>query len=118
MKKEIKVFLEHIVENLGKPSVSIHTIVDEAIELLKEDLKEEVINKFGYFLNEKELKEAILKKDKVDFICYTVYRGSLKNFIKENWDRLDEIIDILKEHLEEHSEDYKEEKKEEKENND
>ncbi len=95
-------------------------VTNKAIGLLHEDFVEQVKKLWAYSLNNscyaKEDREKIKKFNKIDFVSNCKYSDEKSKFILENWDKLDEIIQILKDYIKEIEEaEEKEEAKEVKE---
>lgn len=75
-------------------------------EILDEDFKEEVISKFKYYVLSKnydaEERSVIKNATKCGFIYHFYgYDSSINDFLENNYDRIDEIINILREYINE-----------------
>lgn len=74
-------------------------------EILDEDFKEEVRDKFKMLIWSKDYDDrergAIKNATKCGFIKLFYGFDTLKNFLDENYDKIDEIINILKEYVDE-----------------
>lgn len=88
----------------------------EANEMLEKNFREEVIDYFGgkysyYYDYKSERKEFYkIKKSKtykVDFIKLCFYDNSKKEFLMENWNNIDKIIDVLDKYIQELEDDHK-----------
>lgn len=88
----------------------------EANEMLEKNFREEVIDYFGgkysyYYDYKSERKEFYkIKKSKtykVDFIKLSFYDNSKKEFLMENWNNIDKIIDVLDKYIQELEDDHK-----------
>lgn len=105
MKKEIKDLLIKLTDtNAPFYEIEILKIREKAQELIQEDLKEEVLNIFADGLVSesnyyKDFKKAIRDKDKISFIYETKYYKEQSDFIRENWNELDKILEILNEEI-------------------
>lgn len=95
MKKEIKDFLIKVV---NEGPIDLHA---EAKKLLEKEFKEEVLKIFDYKLKYNEdFRRTILVRDKIGFICEIHYNFQYASFVNANFDKLDLIIEILKNHIE------------------
>lgn len=92
MKKEVKEFLKDIACGF------LENADVKAEKLLKEEFRYEVIETFNYFLRQKPIINSIKEKNKAKFVTELAY--SKGDFFNENWDRMDEIMAILKEEIE------------------
>lgn len=106
MTKEIKEFLEEIINRDTKDFgyQDIEQLQDQATILLYEDFKTKVLDAFDYELyhrvsNDRVI-EAIKDHDKFELIR-VVWSSEAEDFIKENFNKLDVIIEILQEKLKE-----------------
>ena len=74
-------------------------------EILDEDFKEEVISKFKYRICDKNYdgggRKAIKDATMCGFIQHFYEYDNLKKFLDENYDKIDKIINILKEYVKE-----------------
>lgn len=104
MREEIRDFLESIIDrNANDFSYQdIEQLQDQATILLYEDFKEEVLETFDYMIhssyNKNEHRKIILKGDKITFIS-DLYGDDVKEFINNNFKKLDVIIEILQEEI-------------------
>ncbi len=73
---------------------------NEGRTLLEEDFKQEVIELFKDYIYI-EMQKAIEENDKMNFIYIIGWNGieRFKNFINKNWNRLDEIMQILQDYI-------------------
>lgn len=99
MTKELKEFLEKLTND---PNFDLEEIVKQAREILREEFKKDVLETFrrGYYGYSDDMKEAILKGDKTEFIHECYYSSTKRDFINNNFGKLDEILSILKEYIE------------------
>lgn len=98
MKENIKNFLERLAND---PNYDFKEVIKDAHEILREEFKEEVVRHFEY-INENHnspLKEAVLKDDKMKFIHECYYSFDKRDFLNNNFGKLDEILAILKEFI-------------------
>lgn len=73
---------------------------NEGRTLLEEDFKQEVIELFKNYMN-KYVQKAIETKNKIEFIYLIGLNGidRFNEFIGKNWNRLDEIMQILQDYI-------------------
>ena len=80
---------------------------NEGRTLLEEDFKQITIEFFQDYITEDRcwydlnLVKAIKEKNRVGFIHNVYYDEKIKNFINNNWERLDKIIEILENYINE-----------------
>ena len=100
--EDYRKYVEKIIDK-GLPDI----LNNEGRTLLEEDFKQKIIeffqdyitkDKYWYDLN---LVKAIKEKNRVDFIHNVYYDEKIKNFINNNWERLDKIIEILENYINE-----------------
>lgn len=77
----------------------------KAQEILDNKFKDEVRDKFKFLLNDKNYDESrrdvVMNKTKCAFIeCFYSFE-CLQKFLDENYDKIDKIINILKEYVKE-----------------
>lgn len=101
MTNKTKEFLKKIASN---DYITEDELVKTADGLLKEEMKEEVLELFERRLKDPEVKETLNNNDKVRFIQAFRYYEEHTKYLKENFDDLDFIIAILKEELEKENE--------------
>lgn len=102
MQKDLKKFLIEFIENKkGVINIS-YELNNEGKDLLERDFENKVIDLYGDFFNketwdyEENIVEDIRNRDKLKFIKDIYYAGTKqKDFILNNWDKLDVIINIL-----------------------
>lgn len=79
------------------------SLVEEMKELLKEDFKEQIIDLWEYDLDvsySRERERKLIKEGtKIDFICEYHHSTDKRNFLEENWDNIDDIINVLREYI-------------------
>lgn len=116
MKENIKDFLLNIVNE--KPSLFQKYDEDlkiKAQKLLDEDLKEETEQAFSCFYASEEsiysdLREIVRKNDKNRLVRKYGFYNCTENFINDNWNNLNKVIQFLKELIDEYDSKAKEEK--------
>lgn len=94
MEKKIKDFLTKISNNDCVYS-------DEAIDLLEEDFKKEVLEMFECAFNQESFVNIIKENDKVNFVADCRYYEARAKFLNENWFEIDNILNILYKYMEE-----------------
>lgn len=100
--EDYRKYVEKIMDK-GLPDI----LNNEGRTLLEEDFKQRTIEFFQDYITEDRywydlnLAKAIKEKNRVDFIHNVYYSERLKNFINDNWERLDEIIEILENYINE-----------------
>lgn len=100
--EDYRKYVEKIMDK-GLPDI----LNNEGRTLLEEDFKQRTIEFFQDYITEDRywydlnLEKAIKEKNRVDFIHNVYYSERLKNFINDNWERLDEIIEILENYINE-----------------
>lgn len=79
------------------------SLAKEMEELLEEDFKEQVIDLWEYDLDEsysRERERKLIKEGtKIDFICEYHHSSDKRSFLEENWDNIDDIINVLREYI-------------------
>lgn len=116
MKENIKDFLLNIVNE--KPSLFQKYDEDlkiKAQKLLDEDLKEETEQAFSCFYTSEEsiysdLREIVRKNDKNSLVRKYGFYNCTENFINDNWNNLNKVIQFLKELIDEYDSKAKEER--------
>lgn len=77
----------------------------QAKGILNEEFKNEIRNNFKYFLIDKTYdnwhREIIKNGTKCGFIAHFYDYETFKKFLDDNYDRIDEIISILREYVDE-----------------
>lgn len=102
--EDYRKYVEKIMDK-GLPDI----LNNEGRALLEEDFKQRTIEIFEDYINEdrywydvnlvKKIKEK--EKNRVNFIYNISFYERLKIFINDNWERLDEIIEILENYINE-----------------
>lgn len=103
MEKRTLDFLENVstldFENISR--MQVEYLSNEAHALLVDIMKEKVLEIYKLTLVwNVDLKEAILERDKVKFIHESYYKEDMKKFLNENLDKLNFILQVLKDYLE------------------
>lgn len=100
MKETIKELLQSLLINDVPTEIKV-----KAQEILDEEFKEEVRDKFKYYIDDKNYddrnRSVIKNATKCGFIEHFYVYNNLKDFLDNNYDRIDEIINILKEYVKE-----------------
>lgn len=100
--EDYRKYVEKIMDK-GLPDI----LNNEGRALLEEDFKQRTIEFFEDYITEDRywydlnLEKTIKEKNRVDFIHNVYYYEKIKNFINDNWERLDEIIEILENYINE-----------------
>lgn len=88
--------------------------INRAQQLLEEDFKEQIIELWEWELerqyNAKDRRNVIKECTKFEFVCINRYDEKKEDFISKNWEKLDFIIETLRDYIKEIEE--KEENKE------
>lgn len=101
--EDYRKYVEKIMDK-GLPDI----LNNEGRSLLEEDFKQRTIELFKYQLSyDAGIVKAIKEKNKVGFISKIQFWEKLEKFINDNWDRLDDIIEILKNYINEKENDNK-----------
>ena len=92
------------ISNLDINNITIHQIeslCEQAKSVLIDNLKAQTIENYKLSLSwNVSLKETILKADKVGFIHESYYKEETKHFLNDNFDKIDFILETLKNYLE------------------
>lgn len=102
MNEEVRLFLKSLVDD----KTLDYMIIAEAKTLLERDLKHQTRNIFRFYLKDScwdrtELRIAIRERDIVRIIGEVYLNTEARNFLNENWQELNKIIDFLNEYLDE-----------------
>ena len=90
-------YVEKIMDK-GLPDI----LNNEGRTLLEEDFEQRTIEIFKEKLKYDEgIVKAIKEKNKVVFISSIHYWENLEKFVNDNWERLDDIIEILENYINE-----------------
>lgn len=100
MEQKIKEFLEEIAHEV----VDISNLRIRAKALLNEDFKNEVKKIFKFVQYDNSLKTAIKSGSKIEFLHEVYFREEANNFVKNNFECLDDIIEVLQDYLKENEE--------------
>lgn len=101
--EDYRKYVEKIMDK-GLPDI----LNNEGRALLEEDFKQRTIEMFEYQLSyDAGLVKAIKEKNKVGFIGRVDFWEKLEKFVNDNWDRLNEIIEILENYINEKENDNK-----------
>lgn len=101
--EDYKKYVEKIMDK-GLPDI----LNNEGRALLEEDFKQRTIEMFKEKLKyDEELVKAIKEKNKVVFVSSVRFWEKLEKFVNDNWDRLNEIIEILENYINEKENDNK-----------
>jgi hypothetical protein len=97
MEQKIKELLDYILNE----KIDYEELKEKANEILDDEFKKEVIEEFGWIKYDISVIQEIVNGDKIEFLhqIYYYYRNSANNFVKNNFNRLDEIIKILQEYI-------------------
>lgn len=94
--------LQDFLEKVAARPLNVDEIIKEAQEILKEEFKKRVLEVFSN-INENYMnsqRQAILRNDKVEFIYNCYYSDRKRDFLNNNFGKLDKIMAILKEEIE------------------
>lgn len=102
IKEKTNELLQELLTSLDVPT----TIKKKAQEILDDKFKDEVREKFGYLLNDKDMdkhrRDVVMNKTKCEFIeCFYAF-DSLQNFLDDNYDKMDKIMSVLRELIKEY----------------
>lgn len=101
-RKFVKKFLETYTKSSCEDE-NLNDLMEVAIDLLHEDFKKSVIETFSYLItdscNKQNNIEVINSGNKLDFVKLYM-TGEMEEFIKTNWNKLDDIIEILQKQIE------------------
>lgn len=100
--EKVKKYLNKIVNSSDQELGNFDEVRKGAKELLQDYFKEEIREQFRYDIKDMagKNKSIITEKNKCDFVQKVIWEGGQKVFVNDNWDKLDEIMDILKEEIE------------------
>ena len=96
MNEKVKEFLKRIASSEYIPE---DELVKTADDLLKEEKREEIINIFDYKLVNEDFCKALKNNDKVSFVAECAYSTEGSKYLRNNFDDLDFIMEVLKEKL-------------------
>ncbi len=95
--EDYRKYVEKIMDK-GLPDI----LNNEGRALLEEDFEQRTIEIFKEKLKYDEgIVKAIKEKNKVVFISSIYYWEKLEKFVNDNWERLDDIIEILENYINE-----------------
>lgn len=108
MNKELKQFLKDIIglqlyDFEDNPYSELEELKQQAQNFLDDDFKEEITQEFDFMLryHSDEMEYFIKNQDIVNFISITSYSEDSRNYINQNYLRMDEITNCLLEIIEE-----------------